>query len=430
VFLFFSCEEPNDIGLDLLPDQDQVNVRFVELDVSTANVWFDSVNTTNTSRMLVGRYADPEFGNVVASTHMTVSLDDFASRIGTSAEYDSMRLELKANYIYGNSGNNINISLSFLTDTLLSKTYYRFDDVANESTVIGSAIFDLDISTSIDTVVNFKIDDSIGEDWFNRNVNRDDPVFDNQENFEAFSKGLTMESVPGSDLVLGFNVNDVQSRLILYYHNTGDSTASTYRMFLGNNSNAPTAYHFNSISSDFAASELLGQATYSDFQTPSGDIYLEAGVGILPKLDLQPLLDWENQTGNVLINRVDLIIDDVRDFAANEELPPSTLQLFFVDSNNQLVRSNNENELGNFLTVQNDGQLQTSTQSPLGVTYDINNNFYRASISSFVQALFDGTVTMDNPSLYILPTSFSETVTRFRVSNSSLKFRVYYTSLN
>ena len=66
--LFCACERPEQIGFELQPQGD-VGVFFSDtFQVKTSTVLLDSIETINTTRLLLGAFEDPELGNVRAQS--------------------------------------------------------------------------------------------------------------------------------------------------------------------------------------------------------------------------------------------------------------------------------------------------------------------------------------------------------------------------
>ena len=65
--MLFGCESPSEVGLELNPNENNVGVYEEVFTLPSSVILFDSLNTTNDSRLLVGRFKDPFFGDITAN---------------------------------------------------------------------------------------------------------------------------------------------------------------------------------------------------------------------------------------------------------------------------------------------------------------------------------------------------------------------------
>ena len=70
--VFFGCETSDDIGIqyDLASD---ANVKFVELNISSSNIYVDSLRTDGENAILVGNYNDEIGGEISAEGYFALS---------------------------------------------------------------------------------------------------------------------------------------------------------------------------------------------------------------------------------------------------------------------------------------------------------------------------------------------------------------------
>jgi hypothetical protein len=59
--IFFSCEDPNEIGSELNPSINNITTQFKEFVLNTSQVFSDSVATSDPIELLTGVYQDPNF---------------------------------------------------------------------------------------------------------------------------------------------------------------------------------------------------------------------------------------------------------------------------------------------------------------------------------------------------------------------------------
>src|SRR5690606_4092582 len=97
-FSIFSCEEPNEIGLSLNPD-DKIGVYFVELPIESSMAYVDSFNTSSGNIIYSGVQSVPEFGSTEATAYTQVAWTSTAIKAG--AVFDSITFSLDPSVFYG-----------------------------------------------------------------------------------------------------------------------------------------------------------------------------------------------------------------------------------------------------------------------------------------------------------------------------------------
>ncbi len=91
--LFLACEDPQDIGKDLQPQNQDFGVLFTDtVTVRTSTVLVDSVRTSISNYMLAGQYMDAKLGTVTAKTFFQArfSGSDTTYILAESPVYDSL----------------------------------------------------------------------------------------------------------------------------------------------------------------------------------------------------------------------------------------------------------------------------------------------------------------------------------------------------
>mgnify|MGYP001410277659 FL=1 len=96
------------------------NIRVVQLDTATvlmSTIKYDSIITSETTRILVGRYEDPVFGVVESSSYLELLPDGYT--IDSEAVFDSLVFYLKHDgYFYNDTLTSLTISFEELSQKL------------------------------------------------------------------------------------------------------------------------------------------------------------------------------------------------------------------------------------------------------------------------------------------------------------------------
>ncbi len=336
---FFSCEDDTISGYKTNP---KFKVNFLELDVPSSVVLLDSIRTSNftsgeLSRVLVGSYEDPVFGNITASAYSEFlfrnieQVDDgrtvSVSKISSSATtYDSVTLRLRFDlYFQGpQTISDQSFSVYELTESL------KFDSIAyyfNRSKAdVGALLGSTSVTVSGEDFADYLKDDGLKDTSIYVNVRLENTDFNNRlwenalkyrdisdvdsslvtynEFVEQF-KGVAIIPNAGGDKVISFT--PTASTIRLHYHDPSeDSLALVYSL--------GSFVSYSHIEADRAATGLSDITSFRTAYEPANDLrHVQAGTGISTQLDLQPFLDFldADSNENLIINEAQLVITGV-----------------------------------------------------------------------------------------------------------------------
>ena len=407
-----SCEDedPNEIGTELDPNQDNVAVKFAEIVVDNSVTYIDSIVTTNSGRLLVGRHKDPEFGLIEAEAY-TELIPDFVQTIADSAMLDSAILDLKFSYFFGQDFELLQtISVHALTDSL--PVLNNFSSLKHEffADSMGQATFQ--VFPEEDTLVSIPLRTETGMSTalsIFTIVKETD--FGSQFAFANEYPGIAIVGSDQNNTILGFSPSE--SRLNLYFSLPGDSASSIYTLTMGLG-----AISYNSIIGELSGTQISGlDQFYLEVRPEDSSMYLQSGTGILPKLEFQSYLNFLDTIDNIIINRAELQIGPINPFEVYQRPPTS---LFFAATDNTNVtfkdpafRINQELVLGQYF---------------LG--YNEADRIYIGRITSLIQFLTDG--NSETTQFLLAPSPLENVVTTSRLitPNSSVKLKIFYTTFN
>ena len=407
-----SCEDedPNEIGTELDPNQDNVVVKFAEIIVDNSVTYIDSIVTTNTGRLLVGRYNDPEFGLIEAEAY-TELIPDFVQTIADSARLDSAILDLKYSYFFGQDFElQQTISVHALTDNL--SLFNHFSSVKLEflADSMGQATFQ--VFPEEDTLVSIPLSTGLGINTalsiFNI-VRKTD--FISQIAFANEYSGIALVGSEENNTMLGFNPSE--SQLKLYFSLPGDTIASIYTLTMG-----AQGISYHSIIGERSGTQIseLNQF-YLEVTPQDSSMYLQSGTGILPKLDFQSYLNFLDTIDNIIINRAELQIGPINPFEVYQT-PPITLFFAATDSTNVTFK---------------DPDLRINQELVRGqyfLEYNESERIYLGRITSLIRFFTDGNSETTQLLLAPSPLENAGTVNRLVTPNSSVKLKIFYTTFN
>jgi len=404
----------------------------------------DSLRTSNlsgeTSRVLTGSYVDPVFGPTQAQAITQFRpVAPLSTRILPSAVFDSVVLQMRFDfYTYGSIGQTTQtFDVYELAEELNLNDDYFFNsdiDITNnslgsESVNISYEYFQEELeNTSTDSVVTLKIklSDSFGQRLYDA-VNPEDVNYTDFDLFKAAFKGLAI--VPQqSDKIVGLNPNDLNSSLILYYHDGSDLKTVIFSY--------SQAVSFSKITSDRSSTELAGLNQYHTDFDPGLKRYIQGGSSIITKLDFSKFYEYMDTVKNIMVNSAELDITDVETSTVFKA--PKGLSLSMLQSDNRFSTFKTNQDTVDFisfngtLTVGDQSKFfvaETPGQSPIMTFgYSSSKNAYVGLPTLFVQKLFDLKSTpFPYWALRPLNPQPGKSVDRVVFPKDKIKLKIYYT---
>ncbi len=347
----------------------------ITMNVSTA--YIDSIPTSDQSVALVGTAVDPYFGTISSSTYFRVKALTSSTNLEDLAIYDSLVLVVHPKtYYYGDTTGSQHWEVYKVTQAIEKTTgtsyYYSNMSFATDPTPIGSLQI-AHIRPTLDSVYGIKIDDAIGQDFFNK-VNNKLPTITQQAQFDQWFPGLCIRPGANSKVITPLRADDSLS-LRLYYH-VNSST-----------------YEWKSV--DFAMYDATSQFNHVDFTRPSGSAlanltpnsdlstnkllaenannqtYVQPLTNLVTRIDFPYLRQFSNTAKFYKIMRATLSVKPVITTYVYPYELPSKLTLVRLNHGNAVTDSVTNPSTGAVQT----GSLVTDYVYNLGTeyTYDVTN---------------------------------------------------------
>jgi len=415
--LLTSCEEANDIGLDM-QTTDGAGGFFVDtITVRTSTVLLDSVPTSTSSYLLAGRYVDARLGPVAASSFVQLGLAS-AFTPATTTTFDSLVLVLQTDaYRYGDTTRTQHLQVHRLTEQFSpTSTYYTVNTLQYAAQPLVSKSLR---ARSGARSIRLRLPEALGQELMALghagNLSTADQL-------TYYLKGLviTPDSTDNAALIR-FSATSASSLLALYYHDSSDPTTVLTQEF------SIASRHFYQLRNN-RRNTLLASLQNTRQALPSSqtaeETFVEGGLGLYTKVEIPHLLDLANLGGIATIVSGQLVAEET--FSAEQRPympPPANLTLRLTDASNR----------AGALFISSDGAVRTF---PYVVTQSartgLQQGTYTFDLTSYLTNVLRRTTP--NNGLLLSPES-SESPDRvvlgsFQNTSHPLQLRIYYTKTN
>lgn len=265
-FLFFSCEKDlGSLGLEQISDQKADFLFTDSLSFITYTGFDDSIPTSLTGRLLVGRLQSPEFGVSKSAFVTNFLLEQVNPTFPENTILDSVELTLRYVGYYGDTLQPMHIRVFRLEDRLyLDSTYYS-NHVFTKGQLLGESTIqprpNTRVPRGVDTIsplLVIKLDAQYFKSAIIEQSKTNPSNFANQSAFMDYFKGIYVEASTGNS-VLYFNPFMTATAIRLYFRD--NDTVTTFRTFRlqGDNSPLPITAAVNLFENDYSSSSITMQ---------------------------------------------------------------------------------------------------------------------------------------------------------------------------
>ncbi len=396
--LIFIISCTNDDLLQITTGDNFINSQtsVVVIDSFTVNlstVMIDSIPTSGSGSLLIGKYADDYLG--IISSHSYFKLNNpNSTEINDDAVYDSLKLVLKYN---GDSYGDTLQPQTFRVHRVLDEiepngndTYlYNTSSFEYDETPLGSSTFYPKPNTK-DTIT-IKLNDALGQRFMKLLKEKADTIT-KSERFLDFFKGLAVVPDENNSCILGFEGADSLINMVLYTHYIGATKVETKYSF----PLYKTSTCFNHIESDRSGTLIEPLKTQREELPASstGDMaFLEGGLGLVTRVDIPSLSLLLQMDYRKILYKADLIMKPYRKSYPGEELPKQLI----------LYNTNKYNALASEITNSKGESIYAKFN--LDKFYP-DNNYYVFDLTSIVSdELSDGYVDENAGLIISIPPS-------------------------
>jgi hypothetical protein len=423
VFIFGACNDPGDVGMELLPTSDLVRVGSkVDKELIRAYTFIDdSVRSDEASTSLLGSFHDPVFGNTTIDLAVQLRLTSFPN-FGSNPVADSIKFFFYYYTVYGDTSTVQKLRFYELTEPIdPDVNYYGTYDLARHASSLPLAEYSFKPKVQLDTVfkdtvyqlVGVKLDKSLAQ----KLISADSLDMVNNESFLRYFKGLYIqpEKVSQGGAIVSLDMIPTStfqgSALVLYYHNKvpnptkADTTSRAYFI-------TSFSARVNSFKHDYTQTAFyqnLNKETAVDSL-----IYVQSTGGLKSKIIIPGLENWRDST-NIAINKAELIFQ-VDTTASDFRKYPLPTQLLLTYANNNGVELLPRDYF--FYGPYYGGYLQSDFT-------------YRFNITQHLQTIIKG--TNNNNGFYLTPyyknNEMRRAVIKGSTSAQGIRFVVTYSKL-
>jgi len=405
--LVSSCNEPDILGLDLQPEDDQLGVN--RLDTFQLDAYVTPEDSLVTSRvetpLFVGNMNEPlYYGSTYAGFAMQVRLGNTLTPgifDGVSGA-DSIVLSFAWRTIAGDTSEVHHLSVHQLGDALSTDSVYYSTKTFTTSGVLGHKDFKPALSDSVivDSVARspqfrMALDSAFGTKLI-QDFKNNPSDFASQAAFLTYLKGIVLvDSVDGKGSIITFEPASSFNRLTLYF---GGGTG-VYDFVLDNNSSRFN-YFRHTYNPDLKDS------------IPDSRFVIQSMAGLKTRIKIPHLSELKNKLGNVSINNAQIIFKLEPGSDPDGFTPHSNLIVFGSDSAGK-----------NTLLID-------ATESSLyyGGIYNASSKEYKFNISRYVQRVLTGT---KDYGLYLVAGGSTSNAQRTILQGgTNVRFIITYTLVN
>ena len=263
-----SCYDENNTFGNRLVDSDLRNISMDTSSITVTAVLIDSLETSGKQVVLAGKYMHPLWGSISAASYIPYLRPQYSTESDVTVQFDSLILLLSTNKNFvGDTTQQQRYSIHLLSEkVVLNDNGYLYNNSSFAYEPEPLTVYSFIPRPRTSEKLEIRLPDKLGKDLLTRFHNHDESVAVNH--FEDYFKGIVI--IPDeqqSYSLLGFQVADSLSALILHYH-IESGYENHQKLFFSPN----TATQFNQLQHDRHDTPEYG--TYSGYNTLPDSIFL------------------------------------------------------------------------------------------------------------------------------------------------------------
>lgn len=425
-----SCSDPSEVLLD--PDNNQIGVFYAEIPLSASMVLLDSFNTTRRGRLVVGGDISPFFGRTESIAYSRLSFNPGGTPPTDEAIFDSAKFDLN---IVSLAGINLSERKAYQVHRLLEPiqdtAYYNFSELPFTEETIAEGSFLLKADTI--NAVTMDLDEDLALEFFDK-LKANDPAFNDIFAFRDYFPGITITGKPEEQTSISIAPGN-GTGISLYYHYEGDTASTSYPI------NTIQSRYFNQVKSDRSGTptEQITDTSVA-YEIPGNLIGSKANLGLVMKLDTEPISEFLDTLQNITFNQVSLEMGPLENFPETKQ-PIKNIMMFFSDESNEFLQRID----GRRIPVQAEGQTQIegtdvegnvvpAIDNPSSLIFNGEKFIYTQQITSYFNALYRSGLPKTDLLLYPNSPSgsgdeFKQSLKEYLVNHNTIKLKIYYSKV-
>ncbi|MBT9187879.1 DUF4270 family protein [Zobellia russellii] len=383
---------------DTFTDSD---IRVIQLDTMTVDfstMKFDSIDTSQSARMLVGKYNDPVFGTVKTASFMELVPSSYS--IDTDAEYDSITFLLRPDgYFYNDTLQTSTLLIKQVNESLKPAdgiNFYNTSVIDYNQENLGSLTY-TPRPLSTDSL-EIKINNTFGQALFDNLQQQNISTYDE---FKNHFHGITVQPDENNNAsIQGFSL---ASNMRLYYSIAGENERIQYYTdFSLNIASSPIPF-FNQISAEEPNTYLTAltdqETNLYSFETEYQS-FIQSGIGIATRIEFPHIKSVFNIQGQGTLLDASLKIAPTVGSYNDLLMLRDTLSVFIVNQNNELS--------GQLYATDGSAALAILNRND----QEFNDIYYELPFSGYLEGLLSVDLESSD-ALILLPSNYNSTVDRF-----------------
>lgn len=454
------------------PKDPKLGTRYVEIPLDYSVIMREPIITQNIaddeiSRLLVGRISDPDIGDLEAKAYFNFSPPIESVFPTENAVFVSLKLILKFDYYTFGATDSSDMQLTIHeVDEQLTpeRVYYSGTTITYNAVPVGDTTFALgpqEIKEGWELATD---NDATNNEYFNLPITINGPIgpsllhdltFDRNtiDDFAAFSaryKGFAV-TMPVGNKILGFTPVytlptplAVDSRIELTYTESGTRQTVDFPIYYAtpasSNNSLSAVVSYSYLEPTRTGTAIDGLLPFVDLVPTDGNLYAQSGTGIMPKVDLAKFYNYFDTVKYPVINTAELVLDNTYTGRT-----PQNIELLLLDSANDfrpyLLEGTTTIDPYFLLIGAGIVPLAVGTDSQVAMLNELSGSntsidqatgkVNRILVTEFFQQLLfhkNEPRKASSFALHPLDNEFNKSVSLLKLSPSSAKLRVYYST--
>ena len=338
IAVFISCNDDAttySVG-DEFVDIDSRTIVTDTLSIITSTILLDSIETSSTSRLLIGALEDSQFGKLTSQTFFNLLAYDYS--LDNDATYDSIGIILYYDrYYYGDTTRVQKFRVHEITESFEpyddGSSFYNTSILEYSDEVLGEVSF-IPYPNKKDSIyipLSYTFGKNIFDNIIDDDVNNDDELY-------TLFKGLTIIPDTNTNNVVGFGKSSMVMRMYYTIEDENDDDDSEFTKDFSIESSYRV---FNKISSDKSGTLLTSLTEQEDIlETTDTEnfAYIQSGSGLNMRVEMPYMTNFNSlEQDGTTINATLSFYPEIKSHEINE-YGADSLSVYIVDSQNRFIQ--------------------------------------------------------------------------------------------